>query len=130
MTKKQILTSLKLTVVSLFGVGVLVGATSVQAVECSVLPSSICGASDSSNLEDSGIWKLLVLIIRIMTIGVGIVAVAALTYAGFLYTTAQDSSEQTKKAKTMIASTVIGLLLYALMWSLLQYLVPGGVFST
>lgn len=99
-----------------------------EKLDCAVLPQGICDAADEGTLEKSGMWKMIVLVINIMTVGIGLIAVAAIVYAGFLYTTAQGSSEQTKKAKEMILNTVIGLVLFGLMWAFLQYLIPGGVF--
>lgn len=98
-------------------------------LECSILPQSICDQADESTLENSGTWALLEFVLSIMTVGVGIVAVGAIAFAGFLYASAQDSAEQTKKAKNMIINTVIGIVAYGLMYVALNFLIPGGVFS-
>ena len=136
MTKKQIVTGARLMVVSAFGIGLFYspvpnyGYVGASELECSILPQDICDAAGNEDaaLSDSGIWALLLLVLRLLTIGIGIVAVASITYAGFLYATAQESAEQTKKSKEMITNTVIGLIAFALMWALLEYLIPGGVF--
>lgn len=133
MNIKQILTGVGLTIASIFGIGLMLSPATVYAaddLDCAFLPDSVCNAANSSDdIETSGIWALLILIIRIMTAGIGIVAVIAIVVAGFLYVTAEDSVEQTNKAKQMIMNTVIGLVSFALMWALLEYLIPGGVFS-
>lgn len=98
-------------------------------LECSILPQSICDASQAGELEQSGTWYLLIFFFNILTAGVGIVAVGAIAYAGFLYTTAQGSAEQTKKAIEVIRNAVIGLLLFAGMFAIVNFLVPGGLFS-
>ena len=98
-------------------------------LECSVIPQSICKAADEGKLENSGIWELLILAVNIMTAGVGIAAVGAIVFAGFLYTGAQDDPGQVKKAMEIIRNTVIGLIAYALMYAAINFLVPGGVFS-
>lgn len=103
--------------------------SSDKKLQCAVLPSSICGAAGEGNLEESGTWGLLKLVLSIMTAGVGVVAVGAIAYAGFLYATAQDSSEQTKKAKDMIKNVAIGIVAFGLMYVALNFLIPGGVFS-
>lgn len=99
-----------------------------DSLKCSVLPPSVCDFAHNGKLDESGIWQLLLWILGILTFGVGVVATAAVGYAGFLYTTAQDSSEQTKKAIEMIRNTVIGIIAYALMYAFLQFIIPGGIF--
>lgn len=107
-------------------------ATTVSAVDCAILPSGICDSATkpaSSDLKDNAIFKLLKLILQIMTAGVGVAAVGGVVYAAVLYTSAGDAADQVKKAKTIITDVVIGLVAYALMFLLLQWLIPGGVFG-
>ena len=128
MKPKQILAVV--TISGLIIAGLLLPTQPVAALECSTLPDSICdSASKTGKLEDSSIWLLLIFALNIMTAGVGIVSVGAIAYAGFLYATAQGSSEQTKKALDMIRNTAIGLLLFAVMFALVNFLVPGGAFK-
>ena len=104
-------------------------AAAADGLQCAVLPQSICGAADEGKVEKSGIWLLLLFVISVLTFGIGLVAVAMVAYAAFLYTTAQDNSNQTKQAIEMIRNVVIGIAGYALMWAFLQYLIPGGIFK-
>ncbi|MNH46494.1 hypothetical protein D3C72_2301490 [compost metagenome] len=64
-----------------------------------------------------------------MTAGVGILAVGGIVYGSILYTSAGGSSEQTKKAMGIITNVVIGLIAYALMYAITNFLIPGGLFS-
>lgn len=82
---------------------------------------------DTSILTCMKIEDLIAFIINILTAGVGIVAVGALVYAGILYTTAAGNPDQTKKAITMITNIVIGIIAYALMYLVLNFIVPGGI---
>lgn len=111
------------------GLGI-VAVSPVSALECSVLPQSICNASEQGELQNSGIWRLLLLAINILTVGIGIAAVGAIVFAGFLYATATDDQSKTKKAIEMIRNTAIGLIVYALMFSAANFLIPGGIFTT
>lgn len=128
MLRKQTLVAALLLSLGFVGAGV-VTAPEVGALQCSILPQSICDNADNGELEQSGTWQLLLFVLRIMTAGVGIVAVGAVAYAGFLYATAQDSAEQTKKAKELILNVAIGIVAYALMYVALNFLIPGGVFT-
>ena len=88
-----------------------------------------CDAKNSGSTEDNGIWALLLMVVNIMTAGVGILAVAGIVYGAVLYTTAEDKADQVKKATDIITNVVIGLLLFSLMWAGLNFVVPGGVFQ-
>lgn len=124
---KQILA---MGVISAIMAGSLFAASAhAQGVDCAILPADICRAADAEELESSGIWLLIIWIINILTVGVGIAAVGAIAFAGFLYATARDDSGQTKKAIEMIRNTMIGLLVYIFMYAAIQYLIPGGVFG-
>lgn len=86
------------------------------------------GSTPSNGVENSGIWAILLLVINILTAGIGVVAVGGIVYASIIYTTAGGDANQTKKAMTIIADIVIGVVAYALMYSVLNFLVPGGLF--
>lgn len=84
---------------------------------------------DAAGVENTGVWSILLTAINILTAGIGIVAVGGIIYASIMYTTAGGNPEQTKKAMTIIADIVIGVVAYALMYATLNFLVPGGVFN-
>ena len=79
--------------------------------------------------NQTGLWSLLIMIINILTAGIGIVAVGGVVYGSILYTSAEGSAEQTKKARTIIANVMMGLLAYVLMYAFLNYIIPGGMFN-
>lgn len=81
------------------------------------------------NTGGNAIWGLLIIALNVLTGGIGIVAVGGIVYASILYASAGDNSGQVSKAKNMIRDIVIGIVAYALMYSLLQYLIPGGAFA-
>ncbi|HMS92802.1 MAG TPA: hypothetical protein PKD28_00295 [Candidatus Saccharibacteria bacterium] len=101
-------------------------------LECGVLPSSLCNAAtkgDKDKIEDTGVWKLLKLVVNIMTAGAGILAIAGIIYGSVMYTTAGGNQEQVKKARGILTNVVIGVIAFAAMWALLQWLLPGGVLN-
>ncbi len=101
-----------------------------------VLPQSAladCGGATTSVINCSGqgkdaIFDLLKIIIQIMTAGVGVSAVGATIFGAILYTSSADSPDKIKQAKTIWTNTVIGLLLFAFMVAITNFLIPGGVF--
>lgn len=101
-------------------------------ITCVLLPDDICNAAKNgsgTDVKNSGIFKLLLWILNILTAGVGIAAVGALVYAGILYSSAGGTTDKVTKAKTIITDTVIGIVAYAAMFLALQWLIPGGVFG-
>lgn len=68
-------------------------------------------------------------IIRFLTAGVGVVIVISAIMAGIKYSSSEGNAEATQAAKDRIRATLIGLLVYVFAFSIIQYLVPGGVFK-
>lgn len=77
--------------------------------------------------DDRGIFKILGLIILILTYGIGIAATIGFVLSGYQYITAGDNQGQIVKAKTRIFHIVIGLIVYAVLFSLLNFFIPGGI---
>lgn len=66
--------------------------------------------------------------IRFLSIGVGIVLAISVIISGIQYSMSEGSAEVTQKAKARIRSAIMGLAIYIFAFSILQFLVPGGVF--
>jgi hypothetical protein len=75
------------------------------------------------------IQDLLFALIRFASIGVGIAVTISLIIAGIQYSTAEGVPEATQKAKLRAQQALIGLVIYIFAFSLLQYLIPGGLFK-
>ena len=93
----------------------------------SILNDIKCGEGDG--VVANPIWGMLILVINIMTAGVAVAAIGGFIYASILYATAEDRAAQVTKAKETIFNVILGLVLYALMYALLQFIIPGGIFS-
>lgn len=81
-----------------------------------------CSCDDG---KGSGITDILELVVRIMTIGIGILGAIGITVSGVQYLTAGGNEEQTRKAKRRIFEIIIGLAVYVLIVALLTWLLPG-----
>lgn len=88
-----------------------------------------CDADNSGSIENNGVWALLLMAINILTAGIGIAAIGGIIYGSILYTTAGDNDSQVKSAKEIIRNVIIGIIAYVAMYALLQFIIPGGVFS-
>jgi hypothetical protein len=111
---------------------VSIPVTSYAASKCGGTDTAIisCSADNTGNdLTNNGVWALLLMGINILTAGIGIAAVGGVIYGSILYTTAGDNDGQIKQAKEVIRNVVIGLIMYVAMYALLQFIIPGGIFS-
>ncbi len=86
------------------------------------------------NLRDDskgcGIYTVIIFIIDILSLGIGIAAVAGIIISGIYYLTAKGNEEQLTKSKRRIYEIVIGLAAYAVLYAALNFLLPGGNFNT
>lgn len=99
--------------------------------DCGGVETSIinCDQTGGDNVEDTGLWGILLLVINVLTAGVGVLALGGIIYGAVLYTSAGGNPEQVKKARTIFTNVVIGVVAFGGMYALLNFLVPGGVFN-
>ncbi|MBP9738222.1 hypothetical protein KBD20_00885 [Candidatus Saccharibacteria bacterium] len=71
----------------------------------------------------------LTIYLRWLIVGIGILSVFGLVIAGIQYSAAQENPQSVAAAKTRINNIIIGILIYLTMFGMLQWLIPGGVFS-
>lgn len=77
--------------------------------------------------KGNSIADLLFGIIRFLSIGVGLVIVGSMVYAGIQYTTSRGDPQATAKAIGRIRANVIALLIFAFAYAILNYVIPGQV---
>lgn len=126
--KQKIIT---LVIIAVASVAVAAPTASAQGT-CGGAKTAIIECSQDSkgaDAKNNGIWGVLLIALNILTASVGIAAVGGIVYGSILYTTAADSTEQTKKAIEVIRNVVIGLVAYGLMYMGLNFLIPGGIFT-
>ncbi len=130
MNIKQTIKLITLGLVASLGLLIITTPKSFAATECAGVKTSIVSCQTqpgSTGIESSGIWGLLLMVINILTAGVGVLAVGGIVYGAILYTSAGGSPEGVKKARGIITNVVIGVLAYALMFALLNFIIPGGL---
>lgn len=97
------------------------------------MAQSSCGGASTSiiNCKSSGkdaIFDVIKMIIQILTAGIGVIAVGATIFGAILYTSSGNNPENIKKAKGIWLNVVIGLILFAFIVAITNFLIPGGVF--
>lgn len=93
-----------------------------------------CGGAKTSIINCSGtgeaaILDVIKMIVKVLTAAIGLVAVGAVIYGGILYSTSGDTPENLKKAKNIWTNVVIGLVMFAFMVAITNFIIPGGVFG-
>ncbi len=94
-----------------------------------------CGGAETSIIDCGGatgedaVIGLIKIVIQIMTGGIGILAVGAVIVGGLIYASSNGSPEKLKKAHDIWQNTVIGLILFAFLVAITNFLIPGGVFG-
>lgn len=95
--------------------------------------SDSTSAKDAINVNNDGaktdFMRRLATYIKWLSLGLGILAVFGLVISGIQYAAAQDNPQAVSGAKTRIYNIVIGIVIFAFMFGLLQWLIPGGIFS-
>ena len=123
MTKRNI-------IISIFITTVIAGSVFIPrialAANCSGAETSIISCEGEGS---TAIINIIKQVIKVLTAGIGIAAVGAVIYGAFLYTTSEGSPDKIKKAREIWTNTVIGLLMFAFMVLITNFIIPGGVFD-
>lgn len=83
---------------------------------------------DTLNESNCGIIKYLLTFINLLSAMVGITVVIVIIIAGIQYTTSAGDPNAAAAAKKRISNAILALVTFAIMYSFLQWIVPGGVF--
>ena len=123
MTKRNI-------IISIFIATVIAGSVFISRIAL----ATNCGGAETSVISCEGegstaIINIIKQVIKILTAGVGVAAFGAVVYGAFLYTTSEGSPDKVKKAREVWMNTVIGLLMFAFMVAITNFIIPGGVFN-
>lgn len=136
--KRILATLMTLCFMCISGVA-FVGGASVNAEEAAgPIPNTSCPDTaffdpdrycDGDKIADDAIQKLIIDILNWALVGVGTVVVIFVVIGGIMYMTAAGSAERAKSGTKIIGNAILALVLYLLMISILNFIIPGGVFS-
>lgn len=94
----------------------------------SVQPKKNDCTSDKLSKDNCGIIGMVVLITNIMAGLAGLVIVGTLIWGGILYSSAGSDPSKIQAAKSKIVAGITALMLLIFGFSIIQWLVPGGLF--
>lgn len=81
------------------------------------------------NCEGGPIFKLVLLGMKILTIGFGTLATIGIIVVGIQYLTARDNEGQLAKAKKRLIDIIIGIAVYGSIYLILELLLPGNIMT-
>jgi hypothetical protein len=76
--------------------------------------------------KGNALVDMMFAIIRFLSVGVGIVVVGSLVWAGVQYTSSRGDPNATAKAKERIQSTLLALVVYIFAAAILNFVIPGN----
>lgn len=95
--------------------------------DCAV--NNTCDGSNCTGSNCDLVSQYLIPFIDFLSAGVGLIVTIMIVIGGIQYTTSQDNPQAVSAAKHRITNAIIALVMFGLMYSLLQWLVPGGIFN-
>ena len=94
---------------------------------CGNVPTSVLECNQNDPKE--AIFSVLGMVLNILTLGIGTAATVGFIWCGYLYMTSKNEPAVIVKVKMRILHIVIGLVLYAMFWGVVNFLLPGGIFA-
>lgn len=119
--KKSLKTILSLA--TMVGLGVAFAVPVFAACPEGSVDTNLFGCVNGK--DGDGIYLVLNVILTVMTFGVGILGTLGIVIAGIQYATAKDNEQQMAKAKMRILQVVIGMVIWAVLYFVLRWLLPG-----
>lgn len=93
-----------------------------------VLDPQRSGTLEPAELADNPIYERLGEILRVLSVGVGIVVTISVVIAGFQYMVSRGEPAKTQAAVNRLVQAGVALFLYVFGTAILNWIVPGGVF--
>jgi hypothetical protein len=94
--------------------------------ECAKKTAFTFGSCGNTNVTIS---CLAAEVMKFLSALVGIAVVAGITVGGIIYSTGSGNPAKTQKGVSIIINSVLGLMLFLLMFAIINFLIPGGVFK-
>ena len=128
---KRFIISLALATSALFGTMALpLVSQSVYACSDVTLSSPFSSSGGTVSCSGSGlIFNYLKMIIQFASGAIGLVIVLMIVIGGVQYVTSAGDPGAVKAARGRIINAITGLILFILMFAILNFLIPGGIFS-
>jgi hypothetical protein len=128
---KRFILSMVLVLVTTLGLSGVASLSTSSAYACTdVTLGSPIDSSTSVKCSGGGlIFNYLVIIIQFLSGAIGLVIVLMIVIGGVQYITSAGDPGAVKAAKQRIVNAITGLVLFLLMFAILNFLIPGGILT-
>jgi hypothetical protein len=83
----------------------------------------------STNVVDNPIVGFFKTVLQTMAIGLGIALVGGFSTGGVVIMTARGNAQQVQKGEEIIRNAILGIVLYVFMFTVINFLIPGGLLT-
>lgn len=125
-----------MTGVGLGAAQIFAPANTMPAARAAAPSTQVTAAKDTADCNQAKLTKsncqileYLIVLINVLSTGVGIVVVGSIIYGGVQYTTAADDPQKISAAKGRIYNSIFALIAFIFGFAFLQWVVPGGVLN-
>lgn len=87
-----------------------------------LLFGEVCDACDGG-----AVFKVVSFFLKVISAGVLVLAVIGIIICGVMLLSARDNAGQVAKAKKRMIEIIIGIVVYALMFTIANFIIPGGI---
>lgn len=127
---KRFLISLSLALSFLFGAAPIAFAAACTGNQIELSSPLSAGTNCvDANKPGGPIFVYLAMIIKFLSGAIGLVIVLMIVVVGVQYITSAGDPGRVKEAKTRITNAITGLVLFVLMFAILNFLIPGGIIN-
>lgn len=105
------------------------GAASAQATNEPSLDSGPALNTGDLNIEENPIYGRLIEVVNFLSVGVAVVAAISVAVAGLQYMASRGDPNATAASVRRLISAATAIGLYIFGWSILNWLIPGGVLN-
>lgn len=88
-----------------------------------------CFPVNGDSFQTNPIFLYIAGLLKAASALAGIATLGGIIWGALMYITARANAAQVEKARLVIVNSILGLILFIFMFAILQYLVPGGLFS-
>lgn len=92
--------------------------------------NQVSAADVQKCLKSNPLIDQLDTVVNVLAGLVGVVCVAVIVLGGIQYSMARNNPQEVGAARKRIANAVVAMVAFMLLWGVLQWLVPGGVFNS
>lgn len=133
MSVKTFFTPFLVLAVLLGALFALLSPAEAQAAQCGTIQTSFdfnCANVDpKAGDQRNPIFHMILVAINFLSVGVGVLVTGFIIWGGFLYTTSNGEPAKAQKAISYITNAVLALILYMSMYAIVNFLIPGGLFT-